>query len=276
MVPGVDEILGVVDDFDGGIAIHGQLNTVLRGNGVLQNFLRAVRFHQNGHGAGSHVGNGNFHLGLARVLGQFHLDGGCGVGIASGLDLHRGRDGLAILLSGLNGLFADPGLCHRLALAVLGGGEGRAGGTVSRGGFGGLRAGGHAVFVGFSLRLRFRLRTVLGGDGFGLAFRHCAVLLGLSPGLAFDLRAVLVGHGLGLCFGFRSVWFRIRFRLRLGHAAVFFRGGFNHCAILLGFRLSDGAVGVGGGFGLHGGVAAAEEDPPPLEGRVVIVSLPST
>ena len=225
---GVDEALGVVNDLHRGSAVHGEPDAVLRGNGVFDDLLRAVRMDKNGHRTELHVGNGDLHLGLTCPLGQFHLDGGRGVAVAGSLHLHGGLDRLAVLLRVLDGLAADLRLRRCLAFTVLDGGDDHSGGAVGRGGFGGLRAGGHAVFVGFGFLLRFRLRPVLGGDGLGLAFRHRAVLLGLGPGLAFGLRAVLIGHGLRLCFGFRSVRFRLRFRLGLGHRAVLASGGLDH------------------------------------------------
>ena len=228
VVPGVDEALGVVNDLHRGSAVHGEPDAVLRGNGVFDDLLRAVRMDKNGHRTELHVGNGDLHLGLTCPLGQFHLDGGRGVAVAGSLYLHGGLDRLAVLLRVLDGLAADLRLRRCLAFTVLDGGDGHSGGAVGRGGFGGLRAGGHAVFVGFGFLLRFRLRPVLGGDGLGLAFRHRAVLLGLGPGLAFGLRAVLIGHGLRLCFGFHSVRFRLRFRLGLGHRAVLASGGLDH------------------------------------------------
>ena len=251
MVLRVDEILRVINDLHRCAVVHGELDAVLRGNGILQKFLRTVGVDEDGHRAGGRVGNGNFYLGFARALGQFDLDGGGGVGIAGGLDIHGSLDRLAVLLRVLNGLAADLRLRRRLAFAVLDGGDGHSGRAVGRGGFGGLRTGGHAVFVGLGLRLRFRLRTVLGGDGLGLAFRHRAVLLGLGPGLAFDLRAVLIGHGLRLCFGFRSVRFRLRFRLGLGHGAVLASGGLDHGTVLLSLGLGGGAVIVLRGLGLY-------------------------
>ena len=40
VVPGVDEILGVVDDLHRGIAVHGEPDAVLRGDGILQKTLQ--------------------------------------------------------------------------------------------------------------------------------------------------------------------------------------------------------------------------------------------
>ena len=82
MVPGVNEILRIVNDLHRGIAIHGELDAVLGGQGVLDDFLRAVGVDEDGHRVGFHVGNGNFHLGLPRALGQLHLDGGGGAAVA--------------------------------------------------------------------------------------------------------------------------------------------------------------------------------------------------
>ena len=203
------------------------------------------------HRAGGRVGNGNFHLRFACALGQFHLDGGGGIAVAGSLHLHGSLHRLAVLLGILHGLAADLRLRRRLAFAVLDGGDGHSGRAVGRGGFGGLLTGGHAVFVGLGLRLRFRLRTVLGGDGLGLVFRHRTILLGLGPGLAFDLRAVLVGLGLVLGLDLRSVRFRLRFRLGLGNGAVLAGGGLDHGTVLLSLGLGGGAVIVLRGFGLY-------------------------
>lgn len=75
----IDEALGVVNDLHRRAAVHGQLDTVLGGNGILQNFLRAVGVDEHRHRTGGHVGNRNFHLGLARALGKLdaHRGGRC-------------------------------------------------------------------------------------------------------------------------------------------------------------------------------------------------------
>ena len=164
----VDEALGVIHDLHGRAAVDRQLDAVRRGQGVLDDLLGAVRVDKNRHRAGFHVGNGNFHLGFPRALGQFHLDGGGSVGIAAGLDLNGGLDRLARLFRVLDRLGADLGV--RLGLAVLVGLDG-AGGAVSGLGLGD----GTAVGVGGGL------------DG-------GAVLLGLS----LDLGAVGLGLGLNL------------------------------------------------------------------------------
>ena len=144
MIPGVNEILGIVNDLHRRAAVHSQPDAVLGGNGILQNFLRAVGVDEDCHGAGSHVGNRNFHLGLPCALGQLHLDGGGSVAVAGSLDLHRSLHRLAVLLGILDGLVAEGGL--RCGLTVLVGFH-RAGGAVS-----GLVLGdGAAVLLGLSL-----------------------------------------------------------------------------------------------------------------------------
>ena len=79
---GVREVLGIIHDLDRGVAVHGELDAVLGGPGVLDDLLGAVRMDDDRHSAGLHVGNGNFHLGVAGVSGQLDLDGGGGAGIA--------------------------------------------------------------------------------------------------------------------------------------------------------------------------------------------------
>ena len=136
--------LRIINDLHGRAAVDRQLDAVLGGQGVLDDLLGAVRMDEDCHRAGFHVGNGNFHLGFARALGQFHLDGGGGVGITGGLDFHGGRNRLAVALGGLDGLAAEGGL--RRGLTVLVGLDG-AGGAVS-----GLVLGdGAAVLLGLGL-----------------------------------------------------------------------------------------------------------------------------
>ena len=179
MVLGVDEVLGVVNDLHRRAAVHGEADAVLGRNGILQNLLRAVGMDEDRHGAGLRVGNGDLHLGLARVLGQFHLDGGGGAGIAGSLHLNGSFDGLAVLLGVLNGLVAQGSF--RLGLAVLVGFH-RAGGAV-----GGLIFGdGAAVLLGLSLGDA----AVLAGGG----RHHGAVRLRLDLGDG----AVGVRDGVGL------------------------------------------------------------------------------
>ena len=169
MVLRVDEALGVIHDLHGRAAVDGELDAVLGGQGVLDNLLGAVRVDDDRHRAGFHVGNRNFHLGVAGILGQLHLDGGGGAGIAGGLDLHGSRDRLAVALGGLDGLAAE--ISFRRGLAVLVGLH-RAGGTGGVLGFGhgtavllGLRFGGAAILAGGSLHHR-AVRLGLGlGDG---------------------------------------------------------------------------------------------------------------
>ena len=167
MVSGVDEALGVVNDLHRRAAVHGQLDTVLGGNGVLQNFLRAVGVDEHRHRTGGHVGNRNFHLGLARALGKLDAHRGGGAAVPGGLDLHGNLDRLAVLLHVLNSLAADLG--RRLGLAVFVGFH-RAGGAVS-----GLVLGdGTAVL----LRLGLGHGAVLADGGLG----HGAISPGLSLG----------------------------------------------------------------------------------------------
>lgn len=167
----IDEALGVVNDLHRRAAVHGQLDTVLGGNGILQNFLRAVGVDEHRHRTGGHVGNRNFHLGLARALGKLDAHRGGGAAVLGGLDLHRNLDRLAVLLRVLNSLAADLG--RRLGLAVFVDFH-RAGGAVS-----GLVLGdGTAVL----LRLGLGHGAVLAGGGLG----HRAV----SPGLGLGGRAV--------------------------------------------------------------------------------------
>ena len=179
VVPGVDEILRIINDLHRRAAVDGELDAVLGGQGVLDDLLGAVRMDDNRHSAGPYVGDRDLHLGVAGVSGQLDLDGGGGVGIAGGLDFHGGRDRLAILLGGLDGLAAESGL--RRGLTVLVGLDG-AGGAVS-----GLDLGdGTAVGVGGGL-----------SDGavlLGLGLDLGAVLLGLS----LNLGAVRLGGGIRL------------------------------------------------------------------------------
>ena len=179
MVPGVNEVLGVVHDFHGGAAVHSEPDAVLRGNGVLQDLLRAVRMDEDGHSAGFHIGDRDLHLGLARALGYFDVHHGRGIGIPGGFDLNRGLDRLAILLGGLDGLAAQLGLRRGLAVLV---GLHRAGGAI-----GGLVLGdGAAVGIGCGLGDA----AILAGGGLHLG----AVLLGLGLG---DGAVVILG-GFGL------------------------------------------------------------------------------
>ena len=179
VVPGVDEILRIINDLHRRAAVDGELDAVLGGQGVLDDLLGAVRMDDNRHSAGPYVGDRDLHLGVAGVSGQLDLDGGGGVGIAGGLDFHGGRDRLAILLGGLDGLAAESGL--RRGLTVFVGLDG-AGGAVS-----GLDLGdGTAVGVGGGL-----------SDGavlLGLGLDLGAVLLGLS----LNLGAVRLGGGIRL------------------------------------------------------------------------------
>ena len=128
VVPGVDEILRIINDFDRRATVDRQLDAVLGGQGVLDDLLSAVRMDEDRHSAGLHVGNGDLDLGVAGVSGQLNLDGGGGAGIAGGLHLNRGRDRLAGLLRILDGLAAESGLCRGLTVFV---GLDGAGGAVS-------------------------------------------------------------------------------------------------------------------------------------------------
>ena len=186
MVLRVDEALGVINDLHRGITVHGQLDAVLGGNGILDDLLRAVGVDEHRHGAGSHVGNGDLDLGLAGISGQLHLHHGGGVGIAGSLDLHGSLDGLAVALGILDGLIAQLGF--RLGLAVLVGLY-RAGGAVS-----GLVLGnGAAVLLGF----RLGHGAVLAGGGLDLG----------AVGLRFSLNlgAVGLGDSLGLASAGRGL-----------------------------------------------------------------------
>ena len=168
MVPGVDEILRIINDLHRRAAIDRQLDAVLGGQGVLDDLLGAVRMDDDRHSAGLYIGDRNFHLGVAGILGQLHLDGGGGAGITGGLDLHGSLHRLAGLLCVLDGLAAESGL--RRGLTVFVGLDG-ADGAVS-----GLDLGdGAAVGIGGGL-----------SDG--------AILLGLG----LDLGAVLLGLSLNL------------------------------------------------------------------------------
>ena len=179
MVPGVDEILRIINDFDRRAAVDRQLDAVLGGQGVLDDLLGAVRMDEDCHRAGFHVGNGDLDLGVAGILGQFHLDGGGGAGITGGLDLHGSLHRLAVLLRVLHGLGAD--LRLRRGLAVFVGLDG-AGGAVSGLGLGD----GAAVGVGGGLGDA----AILAGGGLHLG----AVLLGFRLG---DGAIVILG-GFGL------------------------------------------------------------------------------
>ena len=221
MVSGVDEALGVVNDLHRRAAVHGQLDTVLGGNGILQNFLRAVGVDEHRHRTGGHVGNRNFHLGLARALGKLDAHRGGGAAVPGGLDLHGNLDRLAVLLRVLNGLAADLG--RRLGLAVFVGFH-RAGGAVS-----GLVLGdGTAVL----LRLGLGHGAVLAGGGLG----HRAV----SPGLGLGGRAV-------------GIVLRLRFNDRIAVMAVPVGGrsagtAARRAAGLRGRSAADHGDRAGGGF----------------------------
>ena len=179
MVPGVDEILRIINDFDRRAAVDRQLDAVLGGQGVLDDLLGAVRVDKNRHRAGFHVGNGNFHLGFPRALGQFHLDGGGGAGITGSLDFHRSLDGLAGLLRVLDGLAAESGFRRGLAVFV---GLHRTGGAVSGLGLGD----GATVGVGGGL------------DGGAVLLCLSLDLGAVGPGLGLNLGAVGPGGGGGL------------------------------------------------------------------------------
>ena len=187
MVSDVDKALGVVHDLHRRAAVDRQPDAVLGGQGAFDDLLHAVGVDENRHRAGLHVGNGNFHLSLARVLRQLDLDGGGGAGIAGSLDLNGRLDGLAVALGGLNGLAAEGGLRRGPAVLV---GLHRAGGAVSGLGLGN----GAAVGIGGGLDGR----AVLAGDGLNLG----AVGLGLgldlgAVGLGGDSRIGLAGAGGG-------------------------------------------------------------------------------
>ena len=164
----VGEILRIINDFDRRAAVDRQLDAVLGGQGVLDDLLGAVRMDEDRHGAGFHVGNGNFHLGVAGVSGQLDFDGGGGVAVPGGLDFHRSLDRFAGLLRILDGLATESGLCRGLAVLV---GLDGAGGAVSGLGLGN----GAAVGIGCGLGSA----AVLGGSGLHLG----AVLLGLGLNL---------------------------------------------------------------------------------------------
>ena len=163
---------------------------------------------KNGHGAGLHVGNRNFNLGLPRALGQFHLDGGGGVAVAGGLHLHGSLDGLAGLLRVLHGLAAEGGLRRGLAVPV---GFHRAGGAVSGLVLGDgtavllrLGLGDAAVLLGLGLdggavglSDRLHLRTVRLGGGLRLGGRRAAGAAttgGRTAGTAARGAAVIEKH----------------------------------------------------------------------------------
>ena len=146
VLTGVDEVLGIIHDLHGGAAVHGELDTILGRNGVLDDLLGAIRMDKHGHRARLHIGARNLHLGLACTLGYFDVHHGRGIGIPGGLDLNRGLDRLTILLGVLDGLAAQLGLRRGLAVLV---GLHRAGGAI-----GGLVLGdGAAVGLGGGLRL---------------------------------------------------------------------------------------------------------------------------
>lgn len=175
---GVREVLGIIHDLDRGVAVHGKLDAVRRGQGILDDLLSAVRMDEDRHSAGLHVGNGDLDLGVAGVSGQLNLDGGGGAGIAGGLHLNRGRDRLAGLLRILNGLAAESGLCRGLTVFV---GLDGAGGAVSS-----LVLGdGAAVGVGDGLDGG----AVLVGGGLDLG--------AVGLGLGLNLGAVGPGGGAG-------------------------------------------------------------------------------
>ena len=176
VVPGVSEVLGIVHDLHGRAAVDGELDAVLGGQGVLDDLLGAVRVDEDRHRAGFHVGNGNFHLGVAGVSGQLDFDGGGGVAVPGGLDFHRSLDRLAGLFRVLDRLVAQLGRCLGFAVFV---GFHRTGRAVSGLGLGD----GTAVGVGGGLGSA----AVLGGSGLHLG----AVLLGLS----LHLGAVGLGGG---------------------------------------------------------------------------------
>ena len=127
VVLGVDEILRIINDFDRRAAVDGELDAVLGGQEFLTISSVPSAWTSTATVPGFHVGNGNFHLGVAGVSGQPDFDGGGGAGIAGGLDLHGSLDGLAGLLRVLHSLGAD--LRLRLGVAVLVGLDG-AGGAV--------------------------------------------------------------------------------------------------------------------------------------------------
>ena len=98
VITGVDEVLGIIHDLHGGTAVHGELDTILGGQGVLDDLLGAIRMDKHGHRARLHIGDRNLHLGLACTLGYFDVRHGRGIGIPGGLDLNRGLHRLAVLL----------------------------------------------------------------------------------------------------------------------------------------------------------------------------------
>ena len=163
MVLGVGKILRIIHNFDRRAAVHGQLDAVLRGQGVFDDLLGAIGMDEDCHRAGLYVGDGNFHLGVAGILGQLDLDGGGGVGVAGGLDLDRSLDRLAVLLCVLDGLVAQLG--RRLGFAVFVGLD-RARGAVG----GGALRDGAAVGLGSG----FDLGAVGLGGSFGFGGRRAA------------------------------------------------------------------------------------------------------
>ena len=228
MVPGIGKILRIINDLHRGAAVDGELDAVLRGNGVLQNLLRAVGVDKHRHRAGLHVGNGNFHLGLAGVSGQFHLHHGSGAAVLGGLHHHGSLDGLAVLLRVLNGLAAEGGL--RFGLTVLVGFH-RAGGAVSGLVLGdgtavlhGLGLDGGAVRLngGFHLRSvrfgdRLHLRTVRLGGGLRLGGRCVTATTGGRTAGTAGRTTATTGRTTGITARRAAGLRGLGFRLRLGN-----------------------------------------------------------
>ena len=183
MVLGVGKILRIINDFDRRAAVHGQLDAVLRGQGVLDDLLGAIGMDEHRHRAGICVGNGNLHLGFPCPLGQLDAHGGGGAAVAGGLDLDRSLDRLAVLLCVLDGLVAQLG--RRLGFAVFVGLD-RARGAVG----GGALRDGAAVGLGSG----FDLGAVgLGGRHGGAAGRAAGLRGRCAAGGTAARRAAVRG-----------------------------------------------------------------------------------
>ena len=92
MVLRVDKTLGIVDDLHRRAAVHGELDAVLRGNGVFDDLLRAVGVDEDCHRAGVALETGGLHLGDVWLRFGLNL---AAIGLGGDLRLASADRGLA-------------------------------------------------------------------------------------------------------------------------------------------------------------------------------------